>query len=59
MQRRHLLQTGSALGVMGLMSGCAGSSDKGPKVVVIGAGYAGATAAKYIRMWSDYGIQVT
>jgi NADPH-dependent 2,4-dienoyl-CoA reductase/sulfur reductase-like enzyme len=27
--------------------------------VVIGAGYAGATAAKYIRMWSDYGIQVT
>ena len=59
MQRRHLLQTGSALGVMGLMSGCASSSDKGPKVVVIGAGYAGATAAKYIRMWSDYGIQVT
>ena len=59
MQRRHLLQTGSALGVMGLMSGCASSSDKGPKVVVIGAGYAGATAAKYIRMWSDHGIQVT
>jgi len=59
MQRRHLLQTGSALGVMGWMSGCASSSGQGPKVVVIGAGYAGATAAKYIRMWSDYGIQVT
>lgn len=59
MQRRHLLQTGSALGVMGLMSGCASPSGQGPKVVVIGAGYAGATAAKYIRMWSDYGIQVT
>jgi NADPH-dependent 2,4-dienoyl-CoA reductase/sulfur reductase-like enzyme len=59
MQRRHLLQTGSALGVMGLMSGCASTSGQGPKVVVIGAGYAGATAAKYIRMWSDYGIQVT
>jgi len=59
MQRRHLLQTGSALGVMGWMSGCASASDQGPKVVVIGAGYAGATAAKYIRMWSDYGIQVT
>ena len=28
-------------------------------VVVIGAGYAGATAAKYIRMWSGYSIQVT
>jgi len=59
MQRRHLLQSGSALGVMGLMSGCASTSGQGPKVVVIGAGYAGATAAKYIRMWSDYGIQVT
>jgi NADPH-dependent 2,4-dienoyl-CoA reductase/sulfur reductase-like enzyme len=59
MQRRHLLQSGSALGVMGLMSGCASTSGHGPKVVVIGAGYAGATAAKYIRMWSDYGIQVT
>ncbi|WP_350294945.1 NAD(P)/FAD-dependent oxidoreductase [Limnohabitans sp. Rim8] len=59
MQRRHLLQTGSALGVMGLMAGCASPSGQGPKVVVIGAGYAGATAAKYIRMWSDYGIQVT
>jgi sulfide dehydrogenase [flavocytochrome c] flavoprotein subunit len=60
MQRRHFLQTGSALGAMGLISGCASvNTGKGPKVVVIGAGYAGATAAKYIRMWSDYGIQVT
>ncbi|MGV0958383.1 MAG: FCSD flavin-binding domain-containing protein [Limnohabitans sp.] len=59
MQRRHFLQTGSALGAMGLVSGCATMGGKGPKVVVIGGGYAGATAAKYIRMWSDYGIQVT
>jgi len=60
MQRRHFLQAGSALGAMGLVSGCASvGADKGPRVVVIGAGYAGATAAKYIRMWSDYGIQVT
>ena len=59
MQRRHLLQTGSALGAAGWLSGCASIGGKGPKVVVIGAGYAGATAAKYIRMWSDYGIQVT
>jgi len=59
MQRRQLLQSGTALGAMGLLAGCATPSDKGPKVVVIGAGYAGATAAKYIRMWSDYGIQVT
>jgi NADPH-dependent 2,4-dienoyl-CoA reductase/sulfur reductase-like enzyme len=42
-----------------LISGCASPAGKGPRVVVIGAGYAGATAAKYIRLWSDYGIQVT
>ena len=59
MQRRHLLQTGSTLAAVAWLSGCASIGGKGPKVVVIGAGYAGATAAKYIRMWSDYGIQVT
>ena len=60
MQRRHFLQAGSALGAMGLVSGCASvNTGQGPKVVVIGAGYAGATAAKYIRLWSDHGIQVT
>ena len=60
MQRRHFLQTGSALGAMGLVSGCASvGSGSGPKVVVIGAGYSGATAAKYIRMWSEQKIQVT
>ncbi len=59
MQRRHFLQTGTALGAAGLISGCATMGGKGPKVVVIGGGYAGATAAKYIRMWSDRAIEVT
>jgi len=60
MQRRHFLQAGSALGASGLLAACASvNSGQGPHVVVIGAGYAGATAAKYIRMWSNYGIQVT
>jgi len=60
MQRRHFLQTGTALGAMGLVSGCATvGGGSGPKVVVIGGGYSGATAAKYIRMWSDQKIQVT
>jgi NADPH-dependent 2,4-dienoyl-CoA reductase/sulfur reductase-like enzyme len=62
MKRRQFIQTsalGSAAGVMGL-SGCATTgSGQGPKVVVVGGGYGGATAAKYVRMWSDYGIQVT
>ena len=30
-----------------------------PKLVVVGAGYGGATAAKYIRKWSDGRIDVT
>jgi sulfide dehydrogenase [flavocytochrome c] flavoprotein chain len=63
MQRRHIIQlagSGIALGTTGLLSGCANTaSTKGPKVVVIGGGYGGATTAKYIRMWSDYGISVT
>ena len=61
MKRRQFIQTsalGSAVGVMGL-SGCATTAGNGPRVVVVGGGYGGATAAKYVRMWSDYGIQVT
>ena len=63
--RRSFVKTSSALlatsGTLGLVAGCAsgGRSGSGPKVVVIGGGYGGATAAKYIRMWSDYGINVT
>ena len=63
MKRRQFIQSASAtsaLGAMGLMSGCASiGGANGPKVVVVGGGYGGATAAKYVRMWSDYGIQVT
>ena len=62
LQRRQFIQTatlGSAAGVLGL-AGCATTgSSSGPKVVVVGGGYGGATAAKYVRMWSDYGIGVT
>ncbi|MDI9332071.1 MAG: NAD(P)/FAD-dependent oxidoreductase [Alphaproteobacteria bacterium] len=62
MKRRQFIQTasmGSAAGVLGL-AGCATTgSGSGPKVVVIGGGYGGATAAKYVRMWSDNRIQVT
>jgi NADPH-dependent 2,4-dienoyl-CoA reductase/sulfur reductase-like enzyme len=34
-------------------------SGGGGKVVVVGGGYGGATAAKYIRMWSDGRVDVT
>jgi len=63
MKRRQFIQTASAssaFSAMGLMAGCASiGGSNGPKVVVVGGGYGGATAAKYVRMWSDYGIQVT
>jgi len=58
LQRRTLLQSTAALGLLGL-AGCATSSIPArAKVVVIGGGYGGATAAKYVRMFSDYKIDV-
>ena len=54
MQRRQFVQTvaaGSALGTLGLVSGCASTGGNGPHVVVVGGGYGGATAAKYLRLW--------
>ncbi len=59
LKRRQFIQTASAAGVLGLSACATTGSGSGPKVVVIGGGYAGATAAKYVRMWSDYGISVT
>jgi sulfide dehydrogenase [flavocytochrome c] flavoprotein chain len=47
-----------AAGTLALTAGCA-MGGRGPKVVVIGGGFGGATAAKYVRLWSDYGINVT
>ena len=60
--RRSFVKTSGALlaasGTLGLVSGCA-TMGRGPNVVVVGGGFGGATAAKYVRMWSDYGINVT
>ena len=64
MQRRQFVSTvaaGSALGSLGLISGCATTmaGGSGPHVVVIGGGYGGATAAKYLRMFSEGKVRVT
>ena len=63
MDRRQFIQAGSAASaasVLGLSAGCAStSSGAGGNVVVVGGGYGGATAAKYIRMWSDGKVNVT
>ncbi|MEX8518363.1 MAG: FCSD flavin-binding domain-containing protein [Leptothrix sp. (in: b-proteobacteria)] len=60
MQRRHLLQGLIAGGALGL-AGCAslgGTSASKAKVLVIGGGYGGATVSKYLRLLSDYSIDV-
>lgn len=57
-KRRSFLQSSAALGLFSL-AGCASTSTPSKaKVVVIGGGYGGATAAKYVRMLSDYKIDV-
>ncbi len=55
--RRELLGAGAALAAM--LTGCATPSKATPKVVVIGGGFGGATAAKYLRLWSEGAIAVT
>jgi NADPH-dependent 2,4-dienoyl-CoA reductase/sulfur reductase-like enzyme len=58
--RREWLKAGGAGVVVGALSACATGTRKAlGKVVVIGGGYGGATAAKYLRLWSDGGIDVT
>ncbi|WP_293997434.1 NAD(P)/FAD-dependent oxidoreductase [Sphaerotilus sp.] len=61
MQRRHLLQGLIAGGSLGL-AGCASLLDRTSaskaKVLVVGGGYGGATVSKYLRLLSDYSIDV-
>ncbi len=58
MQRRSLLACASALGLLGL-GGCASAQiPSRARVVVIGGGYGGATAARYVRLLSDHRIDV-
>jgi NADPH-dependent 2,4-dienoyl-CoA reductase/sulfur reductase-like enzyme len=59
MQRREFLKAAGAASAVAAVPGCATMGGASGKVVVVGAGYGGATAAKYIRMWSEGGIDVT
>ncbi|MBT9521043.1 MAG: FCSD flavin-binding domain-containing protein [Dechloromonas sp.] len=59
MKRRDFLKVGAAAGAMASLYGCAGGSKASGHVVVVGGGYGGATVAKYLRMWSEGGVQVT
>jgi sulfide dehydrogenase [flavocytochrome c] flavoprotein chain len=58
MQRRSLLQSSAALSLLAL-AGCATTSvPSRAKVVVVGGGWGGATAAKYVRLLSGQKIDV-
>jgi sulfide dehydrogenase [flavocytochrome c] flavoprotein chain len=53
LNRRRVLGAGAALGALAL-GGCASTASTGPsigRVVVIGGGFGGATAARYLRLW--------
>src|SRR5262245_22157363 len=49
MRRRDFLKAAGAVS----LAGCATSAPSKARVVVIGGGFGGATAAKYIRMWDS------
>lgn len=65
MQRRHFLHSSAAFGLLGLGAGISPALASAPsqapakaRVVVIGGGWGGATAAKYVRLLSGYAIGV-
>ncbi|WP_407278344.1 FCSD flavin-binding domain-containing protein [Aromatoleum evansii] len=61
-RRRFLSRLGLAATIpaASLLGACSSPPRRGaPHVVVVGGGYGGATTAKYLRMWSAGGIEVT
>lgn len=58
MQRRAFLQSSTALSLLGLTACATTSVPTKARVVVVGGGYGGATAAKYVRLLSDYKFDV-
>jgi sulfide dehydrogenase [flavocytochrome c] flavoprotein subunit len=58
MKRRSFLQSSAALGLLGLGACATTTIPARAQVVVIGGGYGGATAAKYVRMLSGHQIDV-
>ena len=57
MKRRDLLKLAGAAAALSA-AGCATTGNGKARVVVVGGGYGGATAAKYLKLW-DPSIDVT
>lgn len=61
MNRRQLIQAAmaAAAGMAAWHPLASRAANSGGRVIVVGGGMAGATVAKYLRMWSNGGLQVT
>lgn len=57
--RRRLLGGGAAMLLARTLGAANAAPATAPKVVVVGGGYGGATAARYLRLWSGGTIAVT
>ncbi len=59
--RREFIKLSAAGSVLASLGGCTQaliqSSGNKPRVVIIGGGYAGAAVAKYLRNWSNAGVE--
>ncbi|MEP7155111.1 MAG: NAD(P)/FAD-dependent oxidoreductase [Betaproteobacteria bacterium] len=53
-RRAFLKSSGSAALATAALGGCAALPAGGPRVVVVGGGYGGATAARYLKMWAPH-----
>jgi len=59
MQRRDFLKVSAAAALAGMLPRFTGASGHAKRrVVVIGGGFAGATVAKYLRLWSPSAVEV-
>jgi sulfide dehydrogenase [flavocytochrome c] flavoprotein subunit len=60
MKRRSFVSAAVAAGALGSFAGCAstGGTPSKARVLVVGGGFGGATAAKYVRILSDQKIDV-
>lgn len=54
MQRRHLIAAGGLA-----LAGCATPTAAVGRVVVVGGGFGGATAARYLKLWGGAAVDVT
>jgi NADPH-dependent 2,4-dienoyl-CoA reductase/sulfur reductase-like enzyme len=58
MQRREFLKLIGASAAFGAFPGLAHAAEAKGRVVIIGGGYAGATAAKYLRLWGGEELEI-